>query len=104
MIDKAEVVELRQTEVFAAWLARLRDERARAAVAERLRRFALGLRGDVSSVGAGVCEARIHVGPGYRVYFTERGASLVLLLCGGDKGSQARDIRRARKMAAEIDE
>lgn len=96
------MLEIRQTEVFGEWLSALRDSRARARIAERLHRFALGNPGDARSVGAGVMELRIDYGPGYRVYYTRRGNVVVIVLCGGDKGSQKRDIRRAQVLAAEL--
>lgn len=98
------VIEIRQTEAFRTWLGGLRDIRARAIIARRLDAAGLGNLGDVSSVGEGVSEMRIHYGPGYRVYFTRRGQALIILLCGGDKGSQTRDIRRAQAMAAALSE
>lgn len=79
----------------------MRDARARALVAARLNRLAYGLAGDVAAVGDGISELRIHYGPGYRVYFQQRGTTLVILLCGGSKGSQARDIETARRLARE---
>ena len=80
--------ELRQTETFRKWRARLRDDRARALIASRLNRLAAGHAGDVAPVGGGVSELRIHFGPGYRVYFTRRGSVVIVLLCAGDKGTQ----------------
>ena len=96
--------EIRQTAIFASWLAGLRDERAKARIAERLHRFGAGNPGDIKSVGDGVTEMRIDYGPGYRVYYTRRGSVVVILLCGGDKRGQQRDIRRAKTLAAEIEE
>lgn len=93
------MLELRQTSVFRTWWTKLRDVRARAIVAARLNRLAYGLAGDVAPVGEGISELRIHYGPGYRVYFQQRGTALVILLCGGDKGSQARDIEAAKRLA-----
>ena len=92
-------VEVRQTDVYACWFGRLRDRQARARIDIRIRRLALGNPGDVRPVGEGVSELRISYGPGYRVYFVRRGQSLVILLAGGDKSSQARDITRARSLA-----
>lgn len=92
-------VEVRQTDVYARWFGRLRDRQARARIDIRIRRLALGNPGDVRPVGEGVSELRISYGPGYRVYFVRRGQSLVILLAGGDKSSQARDITRARCLA-----
>jgi putative addiction module killer protein len=94
-------IEVRQTEVFSTWLAELRDAKTRARIAERLRRLALGNPGDVEPVGEGVSELKIHFGPGYRVYFVQRGTTLIILLCGGDKSSQARDIKQAKELAAQ---
>jgi len=96
------MIEVRETDAFVDWLAGLRDIRARAEVARRIRRLALGNAGDVKPVGEGVSELRIPYGPGYRVYFVRRGAILVVLLCGGDKSSQDRDIRSALKLAKEV--
>lgn len=81
--------ELKQTEVFRAWWIRLKDGRARGVIAARLDRLAYGLLGDVQPVGEGISELRIHFGPGYRVYFQKRGQMVVVLLCGGNKTTQA---------------
>lgn len=97
------MLEVQQTVEFKAWLVALRDKRARTIISARIGRLQRGLRGDVKSVGGGVSELRIDLGPGYRVYFAERGVTLVILLCGGDKDSQSRDIRRARALTQEID-
>ncbi|MFZ4383165.1 MAG: type II toxin-antitoxin system RelE/ParE family toxin [Sandarakinorhabdus sp.] len=97
------MIEVRQTEAFVQWLADLKDGVARKAIGRRLARIELGLMGDWKPVGEGVSELRFDLGPGYRVYFTQRGQVLVILLCGGDKGSQARDIARARAMLAELE-
>ncbi|MGP4727183.1 type II toxin-antitoxin system RelE/ParE family toxin [Agrobacterium deltaense] len=98
------MIELKQTAVFAKWETRLRDKRARTIIAARLMRLAEGLPGDVEPVGDGVSELRIHYGPGYRIYFHRRGNVVIVLLCGGDKGSQARDIAVAKKLAKEWSE
>lgn len=90
--------ELRQTDVFSAWLEALADRRAVERIAQRLVRLQSGLMGDVRPVGEGISELRIDHGPGYRVYFVQRGAVLVILLCGGDKKTQAKDIRRAYEL------
>ncbi len=95
------MIEVRQTAVFAKWLSGLRDRVARTRIAVRIDRMALGNPGDVKAVGGGVSEMRIDFGPGYRVYFARRGNVVVLLLSGGDKKSQARDIAAAKTMAAE---
>ena len=91
--------ELKQTETFLKWRTRLKDERARAVIASRLDRLAFGHSSDVAPVGEGVSELRIHHGPGYRIYFQQRGNVLIVLLCGGDKSSQAKDIRAAKRLA-----
>lgn len=83
------------------WEARLRDKRARTMIAARLARLAYGMPGDVKPVGEGVSELRIHYGPGLRIYFQQRGQLLVVLLCGGNKSTQARDIATAKKLAKE---
>ena len=93
------MVEIRQTDVYARWFRRLRDRDARARIDSRIRRLSLGNPGDLRPVGEGVSEIRIDYGPGYRVYFVQRGQALVVLLAGGDKGSQERDIRRALDLA-----
>ena len=93
------VVEIRQTGVYTRWFGRLRDRAARARIDVRIRRLSLGNPGDVRPVGGGVSEIRIDYGPGYRVYFVQRGEALIVLLAGGDKGSQDRDIRRALDLA-----
>lgn len=85
-------------------MAGLRDHRARAKIAARIDRLALGNPGDVGPVGEGVSELRIHYGPGYRVYFVKRGRTLIVLLCGGDKSSQAKDIKAARALAANLED
>jgi putative addiction module killer protein len=96
------LIEVRETETFSGWLSGLRDARAKAEVARRVRRLALGNPGDVKPVGEGVSELRIHYGPGYRVYFIQRGSVLIILLCGGDKSRQARDITLALQLAKEV--
>lgn len=98
------MIEVRQTAVFEKWLDGLADANAAARIAQRIIRLRNGLLGDVRSVGGGVSELRIDHGPGYRVYFVRRGSVLVILLCGGDKGSQDRDIARAKALAAEIED
>ena len=92
-------IEVRQTEHYARWFASLRDRTARARIDIRIRRMSLGNLGDVKAVGAGVSELRIDYGPGYRIYFVQRGTQLVVLLAGGDKGSQSRDIAMAHELA-----
>jgi putative addiction module killer protein len=96
--------ELRQSETFRKWRARLKDERARALIASRLDRLAFGHAGDAAPVGDGISELRIHYGPGYRIYFRQDGNTLIILLCGGDKGSQKRDIAEAKRLLSEWNE
>ncbi len=98
------MTEVRQTSIFRAWLDGLADRRAVERIAQRLVRLQAGLVGDVKSVGGGISELRVDYGPGYRVYFVQRGKVLVILLCGGDKRSQSRDIARARTLAAELED
>ena len=95
------MLELKQTETFRRWWTGMKDRRALGVIFARLDRLAYGHAGDVAPIGDGISELRIHHGPGYRVYFQRRGDTLVLLLCGGDKDSQARDIRAARRLAAD---
>ena len=85
-------------------MAALRDHRARAKIAARIDRLALGNPGDVAPVGEGVSELRIHYGPGYRVYFIKRGRTLIILLCGGDKSTQTKDIKAAKILAAKFED
>lgn len=98
------MVELKQTETFRKWWTKLKDERARGVIFARLDRLAYGHPGDVEPVGEGVSELRIHYGPGYRVYFQRRGNSIIVLLSGGDKGSQQKDIGAAKRLAREWSE
>jgi putative addiction module killer protein len=93
------MIDVRQTAVFSAWLRRLKDAEAAARIIARLRRMELGNPGDIQSVGEGVMEMRIAYGPGYRVYYVNRGARVVILLCGGDKRTQRQDIKRAQALA-----
>jgi putative addiction module killer protein len=95
------VIEIRETETFSAWMRKLRDNIARAKIAARVRRLAFGNPGDVKPVGEGVSELRIHHGAGYRVYFAQRGTLLIVLLCGGDKATQDKDIATAKRLAKE---
>ena len=93
---------IQQTESFADWHHGLRDLKARVAVARRIERANAGNLGDTKPVGETVSEMRIDVGAGYRLYFTLRGGVLIVLLCGGDKATQRRDIRRAQQLAKEL--
>jgi len=96
------VLEIRQTETYAQWFEGLRDRQARMRIDVRVRRLSLGNLGDVKPVGKGVSELRIDHGPGYRVYFVQRGQALVILLAGGDKRSQGRDIKTAIELARHL--
>jgi putative addiction module killer protein len=98
------MIEIRKTELFAQWIDALRDLRARARVQARIERLAGGNPGDVEPVGEGVSELRINYGPGYRVYFKKRGQELIILLAGGDKATQARDIKTALRLARQLSE
>jgi putative addiction module killer protein len=95
---------VRRTNIFIAWLNRLKDRRAAARVAIRILRMEGGNFGDVRPVGEGVSEMRIDYGPGYRVYFIQPEGTIVLLLCGGDKSKQARDIAKAKRLAKDYKE
>ena len=96
------VIEVRQTETYAKWFKGLRDQNAKARIDIRIRRVSLGNFGDVKSVGEGVRELRVDYGPGYRVYFVQRQEVLVILLCGGDKRTQDKDIRAAKTLAKTV--
>ncbi len=93
------MIKVEVTDVFDKWLKGLRDLRGKERILERIRRLSQGHFGDVKSVGDGVSEARINFGPGYRLYYVRRSEALVILLCGGDKSSQSRDIAKAITMA-----
>lgn len=93
---------VRQTDTFAVWHAKLRDLRARIAIARRIERIPTGTLGDVKSIGGELSELRVDVDAGYRLYFTIRGNVAIILLCGGDKSTQAADIRKARKLINEV--
>ncbi len=94
--------EIQQTPIFEQWLTGLKDAVSRAIIVRRIERAAAGNLGDVRPVGDGVNELRIDHGPGFRVYFVRRGEALIVLLCGGDKASQPRDIARAKVLAQEV--
>ncbi len=96
------MLEIRKTETYAQWIDNLRDLQARARIQVRIERLAAGNSGDVRAVGEGVSELRIDYGPGYRVYFTKRGREVVILLGGGDKTTQAADIKIALRLARNL--
>ena len=94
--------EIEKTEVFDKWLKKLRDCKAVLAIAKRLDRAITGNFGDAASVGEGISEMRIFVGPGYRLYYTIRKHTIILMLCGGDKSTQEKDIQKAKKIAKAV--
>lgn len=96
------MLEIRQTETFARWLAGLRDSRAQRRIQARIDRLEIGNPGDVKPVGVGVSEMRIDYGPGYRVYYIQQGMTVVILLAGGDKRTQSRDIATALELARNL--
>jgi putative addiction module killer protein len=96
------MIEIRETEVYALWFSSLRDRQAKARIDTRIRRLSLGNPGDVKPVGAGVSELRIDYGPGYRIYFIQLGATLIVLLAGGDKRTQQQDITQAIELARDL--
>ena len=95
--------QIRQTAIFAKWLSNLRDAKGKARILARLESCRLGNIGDSKSVGGRVRELRIHVGPGYRVYYSQRRNKILLLLCGGKKSSQTRDIEKAQRLLTELE-
>ena len=96
------VITLTRTDQFNEWLFRLRDNKARAIILNRLDRASLGNWGDCKPVGNGVSEMRIDFGPGYRIYFTRRGATVYLLLAGGEKSTQTKDIQQAKALLSAL--
>jgi putative addiction module killer protein len=98
------MLHILQTEVFSKWLSALRDARSKARIVARIESARMGNLGDVKPLGGSISEMRIDVGAGYRVYFVRRGAVVVVLLCGGDKSTQGKDIVRAKRMARELEE
>ncbi len=96
------MMEIRKTDVFAKWIDGLRDIQARPRILVRIERLAAGNRGDVKPIGEGVSELRIDYGPGYRLYYTIHGREVIILLAGGDKGTQARDIKTALRLARNL--
>ena len=95
---------IRETEEFSSWIKALRDQQGKAKILVRIERLRDGNPGDVAPVGEGISELRIHHGPGYRVYFVQRGEQITVLLCGGDKDSQQKDIAKAKQIASELEE
>ena len=89
---------IQKTKIFSEWLARLRDQKAQARIVLRFAKMEVGLLGDYKSIGDGLSEIRIDYGPGYRLYFTKKNNVIIILLIGGDKSTQARDIEKARKI------
>jgi putative addiction module killer protein len=96
------MIEIQETEVYALWFSSLRDRQVKARIDTRIRRLSLGNPGDVKPVGAGVSELRIDYGPGYRIYFIQRGSALIILLAGGDKRTQQQDIAQAIELAQNL--
>ena len=96
------MIEIRKTEVFAKWIDSLQDIRGRARIQARIERLAIGSPGDVKPVGEGVSEMRIDQGPGYRVYYLKRERTVIILLAGGDKSTQAKDIKTALHLARNL--
>ena len=94
--------EVLKTDEFDGWLSALADQRAVAKIASRIERLGLGNAGDVKPVGEGISELRLTYGPGYRIYYKQTGKTILVLLCGGDKSSQQRDIKRAKEIAAQL--
>ncbi len=97
------MLQIRKTDVYAEWIDNLRDLQGRARILVRVERLASGNPGDVKAIGGGVSELRVHFGPGYRVYFTQRGHDIVILLAGGDKSSQSTDIQTALQLAKNLE-
>jgi putative addiction module killer protein len=95
-------IEIRETDTYARWFARLRDRNARARILVRILRLSLGNPGDAKAIGEGVSEIRIDYGPGYRVYFAQRGKTVVILLAGGDKSTQTKDIKTAKQLTRDL--
>ena len=97
-------VEVRETDIFKKWMRVLKDRTARSIINARIRRLSFGNEGDTGPIGGGISELRIDYGPGYRVYYTQIKSKIVILLCGGDKSSQGRDIEKAKRIALKLEE
>ena len=100
----SQAFDLVKSSLFDRWLTRLRDRRAKARIETRIRRMSLGNPGDIRALGGSLFEMRIDYGPGYRVYYTQRGTRVILLLCGGDKSTQTKDIALAKRLVKELKE
>lgn len=98
------MIEIRETDTFKKWFSSLKDKKVKARIDVRIRRVSLGNFGDVEPVGKGVSELKIDYGAGYRVYFVKRGNTIVILLCGGDKSTQSKDIQKAHDLAQKLKE
>jgi putative addiction module killer protein len=96
------MIDVGQTTTYASWFDKLRDKAAKLRIDIRIRRLSLGNPGDVKAVGEGVSELRVNVGPGYRIYYVQRGSEFIVLLAGGDKSTQDQDIRDAKSLAREL--
>jgi putative addiction module killer protein len=101
--ERAIVIEVRTTQIFRDWLRNLRDGVTQARISKRIDRLALGNPGQSRSVGEGIVELKVDHGPGYRVYYVNKGSVIVVILCGGDKSTQQKDILKAKEIAAEIE-
>jgi len=97
------MIEVRESEIFKAWMRSLKDRMARSVINARIRRLSLGNKGDSKNLGEGISELRIDFGPGYRVYYTHLDKTLVILLCGGDKSTQSADVRAAKDIASSLE-
>lgn len=96
------MIEIRETQIYARWFSNLRDRRVKACIDTRIRRLSLGNPGDVQPFGEGISELRVDYGPGYRIYFIQRGATVIVLLVGGDKRTQQKDIKQALELARDL--
>ncbi len=98
------MIEIRQTETYRKWFDSLKDRNARMRIAIRIRRISLGNFGDVKPVGEGISEIRIDYGPGYRIYYLQKKNTVIILLSGGDKSTQSKDIKKAHELAQKVEE